>query len=239
MSIILRSEFATICGTTVAIVNVNVSRGKIIPCGEKDKYIDTENWTNKTFKKNYKTKSKKESNASVKRIIKSVPDQKPISEIYNEVVEKIEEPKPKTGTKAETEEEKQKRLKQNEDSEDEGNWTLRKTIADALKAEQQAEKERLNVEKMMGELIPFDLMKLILKTNIQDILKSFESELTNIASIYCDILAGGDRDKLAELTSKMQHTLHHIIKRVETTAGQEIKNVIEEFSESRSRGERK
>lgn len=241
MSIILRSEFATICKTTVAIVNVNVQRGKVIPCGDKEKYIDTENWTNKTFKKKSLENAKKklQGDLPVKEKQATVKE-KPIRQLYEEVVEKIEpEPKQRSGTKAETEEEKEKRKRQNEDSEDEGNWTLRKTIADALKAEQQAEKERLNVEKMMGELIPFDLMKIILKTNIQDILKSFESELTNLASIYCDILASGDREKLAELTSKMQTTLHHIIKRVETTSAQEIKNVIEEFSESRSRGERK
>lgn len=233
MAIVSRAEFATLCGKTVAIVNTNISRGKIIPCGDKEKFVDTENWTNKSFKRKAKGQPVK-----VKPAI--VIKEKPIQTLYKEVVETIEpEPKQRSGTKEETAEEKKKRLKQNEDSEDEGNWVLRKTIADALRAEQLAEKERLNVEKLMGELIPFDLMKIILKTNIQDILKSFESELTNIASIYCDILAGGDRDKLAELTSKMQHTLHHIIKRVETTAGQEIKNVIEEFSESRSRGERK
>jgi hypothetical protein len=232
MSIISRAEFATICGTTPAIVNTNVSRGKIIPCGEKDKNVDTENWTNKQFKKKCEDNAKKAKPVRVKKAVE------PIEEIYNKVVEKVE-PKPKSGTREETEEEKEKRKKQNEDSEEDGDWTRRKTVADALRAEQLAEKERLNVEKLMGQLIPFDLMKLIIKVNIQDILKSFVSESTNLASIYCDILADGDREKLAELTNKLQYTFETIVRRVETTTAKEIENVIEEFAESRTRGEKK
>ena len=87
--------------------------------------------------------------------------------------------------------------------------------------------------------MPVDLVEMILKVNVQDIFKTFENELINLGSIYCDILAGGNRDKLAEIVVKLRMKLSETIKRIELTAAQEIENVVEDYAETRNRGERK
>ena len=245
MAIVTRAEFASICNRTVAIINTNVSRKKISTL--PDKTIDTENPLNKIFFKKCKKEDadKLEEQRAEKRQAKSAPESSaaPISEpavrkLYEEVVEKVE-PKVERFTKVETPAEKKAREKQNEEDAELVDWKKRKEKADALKAERQAELAQLQVEKLMGSLMPVDLAEMMLKINIQDIFRTFEIELHNMASIYCDILAGGDRKKLAEIVSKLRLKLNEVIKRVEETAAQEIENAIEEYAEVRSRGERK
>ena len=78
-------------------------------------------------------------------------------------------------------------------------WDARKKRADALKAESSAEKEALAVKKMMGQLMPTELVEQILRINIQNIFKEFGAGSLNIASTYCDIMANGDRTLLGEI----------------------------------------
>jgi len=115
----------------------------------------------------------------------------------------------------------------------------RKRKADVIKAETDSELKKLQLEKMMGKLIPVDLMQGILKINIQNIFMSFDNELVNIASIYCDVMAGGDRSKLSDIVHKMRENLGRIISDTKLNAAKEIEGVINEYSEVRSRGERK
>lgn len=68
---------------------------------------------------------------------------------------------------------------------------------------------------------------------------SFENELVNIASVYCDILAGGDRSKLSEIVDLMRQHLSTVIKETKKNAAKEIRGAIDEYSVTRSRGERK
>lgn len=237
MSIVLRAEFATICKTTPAIVNTNVSRGKITVTGHNGKYVDTENALNKIFKKNQlaKAKADKAEQVAVKKTktaIKYDPPKPTTHQLYNEVVEKV-------GTKKESAAEKKAREKKNEEDEEDTNWDRRKKIADALKAEASAEKERLAVEKMMGLLIPVDLTQQIFSINIKNIIYTYEAHMINIASIYCDILAGGDRSRLAEITEKLREKLKYLTDQAQQTAAQEIENTIQDYAEVRNRGERK
>jgi len=115
----------------------------------------------------------------------------------------------------------------------------RKEYAATITAEKNAQLKTLAVEKMMGQLIPVDLLHRILKINIQSIFVNFENELQNIASIYCDILAGGDRSKLADIITMMRENLERIIKDSKTNSLKEIESTINEYAETRSRGQRK
>ena len=253
MSIITRAEFATICNRTILVINTNISRGKISVLKHDKSLIDTENVLNVIFKKkcqgldkgtiiNPNSKKAKEDKAKTIKL-EDIPKHEPypikpesvvrkkIEKAYGEVVEKYTAP--------ESEYEKNQRLKQNEEDSETVDWDRRKKIADTLKAEKQAELSNLQVEKMMGNLMPVDMVEQIIKVNLQDIFKTFENETINIASIYCDILAGGDRAKLSELINKLRHALSATIKKAEQVAAQEIENVINEYSESRNRGEKK
>ena len=254
MSVILRDEFAALCKTTLAVVNTNISRKKISTVVGDRKRIDTENPLNKIFKKRYVAMAKKkESDLKISDLkekvnpvlekkkkdfiqaptfrdaIKLVQDELGISD--EEIEEIYTEPESLADTK--------RREKQNEDDEENLDWDLRKKIADALKAERAAELAKLQVDKLMGNLMPLDMVEMILKVNIQDIFKTFENECINLGSIYCDILAGGNREKLSELIKHLREILSGTISRIEETTATEIENAIESYAEVRNRGERK
>lgn len=244
MSIVTRIEFAGLCQTTPAIINTNVSRKKISTVVGNKGMIDTENPLNKIFKKNQlalekvkKAESKKETFKKAGSFKEAITNAAGELGLDAEFVETVFEGE--TFTKEETAAQKKARLKQNENDKEIVDWETRKKIADALKAERAAELAQLQVDKLMGSLMPVDLVEMILKVNIQDIFKSFENELINLGSIYCDILAGGDRDKLSELIAKVRLKLNEIIEKTKRNSAQEIENVIEDYSDSRSRGERK
>lgn len=230
MSLLSRIEFSELNGVTTGYVNMYIKRKKIMLTS--DNRIDTENPVNKLFSKNLKANKsgKKKVATSVKK------ESEPIQKIYEKVVEPIKEVE---FTPKETATQKRIREKQNKESEEEVDWDKRKKIADALKAEKQAEKEALTVEKLQGQLIPIELMKTILKINIQGIIKTFESNLINTASIYCDVMAGGDRDLLAEVTEELRKDLQVNVSRAEDSSAQEIEIAINSFVEQRAVGEKK
>lgn len=245
MALVSRTEFAAICFTDVKKLNVYVSRKKVATVNGNKSLIDTLNPLNIIFARDMKKlyNEKIEHGRALKRKPKSTPKietvaqpevkdiKKEIEKLYDEVVEKY--------TPDETPTQKKAREKQNEEDGDVVSWDLRRKIAEAIKAEQAVELSRIQIDKLNGRLMPVDLVEAIIKVNIQNIFKSFENELINIASVYCDILAGGDRIKLSELITKMRKNLEYIISSTEKVAGQEIENVIEEYTEVRSRGERK
>ena len=237
MAILTRAEFAATCNRTVLVINTNISRNKISVIPPKGKMIDSENPLNKIFKKNCLQLDKKrlEEEKTKKKEAKveeqTVKEPEKLEEVYEKTVEIF--------TKQETPVQRKRREKQNSEDAESVNWDARKKKADALKADRAAELAQLQVEKMMGNLMPVDLVEMILKVNIQDIFKTFENELINLGSIYCDILAGGNRDKLAEIVTKLRMKLSETIKRIELTAAQEIENTVEDYAEVRSRGERK
>lgn len=233
MAIVTRKQYANNCNRSIGVINVNISRNLISVIPPDGKMIDTENPLNKIFEKNCARldKEKLEKQRAEKREAKKNPTPEEIKETYQQVVEVY--------TKPETEEQKTKRENQNKEDEVVVSWDLRKKIADTLKAEKSAELESLKLQKMQGNLMPVDLVKSIVKLNVQHILKTFENDAVTMASIYCDVLAGGDRSKLSEITKKLRISITDTVRRTEATAAQEIENVIEDFAEARSRGERK
>lgn len=236
MALVSRTEFAEICGVSTGYVNMYVKRKKItvLPTGQ----IDTENPLNIAFKRNLianRNKGVREKRIIEKKKVEIKESiEKQIAEQYKDIVQTVEVFTPK-----ETPKQRKQREKQNESDAEALSWDLRKKIADTLKAERSAEKEQLAVEKLMGNLMPVDMVEQITRVNTQDIFKSFENELVNLGSIYCDILAGGDRDKLAELIKKIRQKLEFVIQKTEKSSLQEIENVIQDYAEVRSRGEKK
>ncbi len=225
MSIVTRAEFAALCNRDVKFVNVYVSRKKVMPMLDDKSLIDTENPVNVLF-----AKEQKANDAKKKKEAKKPPSAAPIEKLYTDVVEVIEVEKPK----------RSRSTKKEIDQADEMlSWDARKKRADALRAESAAEKEKLQVEKMMGQLMPTELVQQILRINLQSIFKEFEAGCLNIASTYCDIMAGGDRVLLGNVTDKLREVLDDTIQRSKEVAEIEINNAIEEYAETRNRGERK
>jgi len=212
MAEVTRNEFAAICNVAVNLINTYVGRKKInvLP----NKLIDTEDVLNKIFSQNRKKLAIKKKGESKKIVSKKTTPDKP-------------EPK------------NRKTRAQKKEEEFIDNLSLRKLTADTEKSERDNELKKIQLEKMMGKLIPVDLVHGILKINVQNVFISFENELINLASIYCDIMAGGDRSKLSEIIDLMRQNLHRIISETKNNAAKEIEGVINEYSETRSRGEKK
>lgn len=225
MALLSRKEFAAMCHTTTAIVTTNIRRGKII---EFEKKIDTENVLNEAFFNKYIAKSKAKE--------EKLPTSKEIDKLYKETVETLE-----VAAKKEVEQKqaKARRKKNNEETAAGFDWDLRKKKADALLQERKAEQAQLQLEKMAGKLIPVDLVFSIIKVHNTDIFATFQNDAENLASIYCDILAAGDRKKLAEIVDKLNFKLDDIIKRAKDVAIASIENAVEEYAQTRNRGERK
>jgi len=227
MAELSKDEFAAICRTTPGVINTNIHRNKLVYDIESKK-LDTDDPINKAFFKKYQKlheeKTKKE------RISKSITD------AYDQVVEKVTTDVSK---KIKSNEVTEKKTKSREKSQAVVDWAERKLQADTLLQEARAEKEKLNLEKLAGKLIPVDLVFNILNIHNHDIFATFQNDAENLASVYCDILAGGDRKKLSEITTKLSEKLDDAVRRAKEVSMSSIENAIDEYREVRSRGEKK
>ena len=225
MGIYSRKEFASLCHTTAAVVSTNIQRGKIV---EFEKTIDSDNAINKRFFNKYFKKHQEEIQAS-KRV-------KEIEQNYDDVVEKVVA---KATQKTKETKTNAARKKQNKKAEESVDWDLRKKKAETLLKERQAEKEQMQLEKLAGKLMPVDLVFSIIKSHNTEIFATFHNDAENLASVYCDILAAGDRKKLSEISEKLSVKLNDAIKRSKEVALSSIEAAIDDYSETRNRGERK
>ena len=223
MALLNKEEFAAICRTTVGVINTNIHRGKIVYISE-DKIIDSEDALNKAFFKKYKKKHEDE--VTKQRVSDKVET------LYEAVVEKATD-------KIEKKQSNKRQKESAEKSKDTLEWAERKLQADTLLVEARAEKEKLNLEKLAGKLMPIDLVFSVLNIHNHDILATFQNDAENLASVYCDILANGDRKKLAEITTKIGEKLNNAVNRAKEVALASIENAIEEYQEVRNRGEKK
>ena len=229
MSLYTRKEFAAVCRTTAAVVTTNINRGKIVLF---DKKIDSDNRINVAFFNKYYNKYEDElKKEKVKNNSKET-----VEELYNKVVEKVSTKVNNTKKEEAEEDRRQKAIKESSVVED---WDLRKKKAETLLKERQAEKEKMQLEKLAGKLLPTDLSFNIVRIHNQSIFATFQNDLENQASIFCDILAGGDRKLLAQINEKLSSLLSAAVANAEEVAEQSIKNAVNEYAQTRNRGERK
>lgn len=229
MAFLTRKEFAALCHTTVLIVNSNKARGKIIV--NDDGLINTNNALNKNFFERYNNRfneekknpesivQKKEADlekkTSKKRVKKSSAKNKKSSRVNN--------------SNSDIDDASQKTVE----------WMERKKKADALLVEYRAEHEKLKMDKLAGKLIPVDLVFRILNIHNKSIFSAFQSDSENLASVYCEILAEGDRKKLAEIMHKISEIINNLVDKSKDLAEMELDNAIAEYSETLNRGQRK
>lgn len=223
MADLSKDEFAAICRTTSAVINTNIHRGKLI-YDIATKKMDSDDPINKAFFKKYKKLNEE------KQAMEKVNEK--INTLYDEVVEKATV----KVAKKQTEDVKKKSKEKSQELVD---WTERKLVADTLLQEARAEKEKLNLEKLAGKLIPVDLVFNIINIHNHDIFATFQNDAENLASVYCDILAGGDRKRLSEITGKLSEKLDDAVRRAKEVSISSIEMAVDEYSEVRSRGEKK
>jgi hypothetical protein len=223
MALLNKKEFAAICRTTTAVIDTNISRGNIIYLKE-DKLVDSDDPVNRGFFLRYERLHNDKQ--SKEKLVKKIEAD------YEEVVEKVTEKVTKKEAATRVTESKKKSKVTND-------WYERKLQADTLLQEARAEKENLNLEKAAGKLIPVDLVFDILNIHNHDIFATFQNDAENLASVYCDILAGGDRKKLSEITTKLSEKLDDVVRRAKEVSMSSLEMAIGDYQEVRSRGEKK
>lgn len=230
MSLVSRKEYAAISKTKVSNVNVYVSRGKVIV--ENDGLIDTENPINKIASDNWiKLHFEKE-------------EKKKLDELRRQAQEKVQSENNIKGYEKPKTEKAVKRGRKPKSKADKYTEELlsmdqRKKQADTLLQERKAEVEKLKLDKMAGKLIPVDLVFQVLNIHNKSIFATFQSDVENLASIFCEILAEGDRSKLSDVTQKISEKLVETVNKSKDLAELELDNAVAEYAETRSRGERK
>lgn len=240
MAKLTRKEFAALCHTSTGSIGVYISRKQIIEEEDRNgKFIDTENEKNRLFfnKRQTKFEAEKVGPGAVKKPPKKTTVKVPKKEATEETPKKKQTPKkPAKG--------KRKSILPDFDPNDNSysedmEWESRKKKADAILQEARAEKEQLAVQKLAGQLLPIDMVLSIMQTHNREIFATFQNDTENLASIYCDILAGGDRKKLAALNKKLAEKLEDTIRRAGDVAKASIDNLVEQYRQTRNRGERK
>lgn len=115
---------------------------------------------------------------------------------------------------------------------------IAKKRADLMLVERNAEVKKMQLEKIMGNTIPLDLGMSIWAINIKSVYKSLHSQLKNMASTYVEIL-GGTKDDYNKIMQEMENHLNNAKTFAAENAKRDIDALVEEYSEVRSRGDRK
>lgn len=240
MSDVNRKIFAELAGLSSGNLSNYIKRGKIIP--NDDGTIDTEFELNKIFLENRKKlKEEKDNPKPKKEVIQDLPfleEFMEVEEIPDPEPEKIQQPKAK-------EEYRPKKLvlpaKEkvvhppveiilNGEKANAKELALRKQVADVLKVERDAEKKKLEIEKLQGKLMPIELVEQILSINLNIVFKEFEASIFSQVQMF---IPSNDREEIASATEKIRFSLADVIQKAREESSDQIEAVINDYSQAR------
>ena len=110
-----------------------------------------------------------------------------------------------------------------------------------LKLETMRRKARLlqiQEEKLNGELIPTELVKTIFSVQFQTITKTFYQAADQMSVDWLKRFKGDPKD-LPKIKADLIKSINGAVDRAKKESSIEIKNIVNEFSEKRGKGERK
>ena len=246
MSEILRQvEFAAALGVTSASIAMALRNKKLIR--REDKTYDIDDPTNQLWirdqialGKNFEMTKvyEKRSNQKYNRI--TPPGKK--RQVYK-LKEVVVEPKPKPEPKK-TEPTKKPKPKPKPKTEkryfttSDEEYIQKKRALDLKQAQNRVKLDELKIKKIEGALIPFDAVKSVFMYAVETFRSTYMQEVDALTNIYIKIL-GGDQVQYAELQKDLQEKINAIQKQVKSDLMQGIDSIQKEYSEVRSRGERK
>lgn len=250
MPLVNRTQFAELCGwfgDDVKKLNVYISRGKVSVSLANKKLIDTENAKNSAFISQWvmanglKAKGidiprpSKESKAEKpKPIVKTGSANLPAPSSPG-VTRPVVRPEPS----AQPKEIKRKEAYQQAKDQQYADLEVEKKEKEMQMLDLKIQREELLLNKSAGQLLPIDLVTGILKRHAGVFLKNFEKGCDNIASIYCNIMAGGDPKMLVRISEHMKKELSTCVLNAGRDADQEVDILVDEFSQTLLRGQRK
>jgi len=98
--------------------------------------------------------------------------------------------------------------------------------------------ESLKIGKVEGSLLPVDAVQTLFLWAVKDFQKTYEQETDSLASIYIKNL-GGDKKDFIEIKKSLMSKLSFIGETYKENLLNGLENAIAEYSEVRSRGERR
>lgn len=240
MSDVNRMIFAELAGLTSGNLSNYIKRGKVIP--NDDGTIDTEFELNKIFLENRrKLKEEKEKPKPKPEVIQDLPFLDEVME-----VEDIPESEPENIQKPKAKEEyrpkklvlpaKEKVVQPpveiilNGEKVNAKELALRKQVADVLKVERDAEKKKLEIEKLQGKLMPIELVEQILSINLNIVFKEFEASIFSQVQMF---IPSNDREEIASATEKIRFSLADVIQKAREESSDQIEAVINDYSQAR------
>lgn len=243
MSDVNRKIFAELAGLSSGNLSNYIKRGKIIP--NDDGTIDTEFELNKIFLENRKKlKDEKDNLKPKEEVIQDLP-------FLEEVMEEVEiEPEPEPILEPQVFPQKKEKkpsklllpVKEkaaatppveiilNGEKVNAKELALRKQVADVLKVERDAEKKKLEIEKLQGKLMPIELVEQILSINLNTVFKEFEASIFSQVQMF---IPSNDREEIATATEKIRFSLADVIEKAREESADQIEAIINDYSQSR------
>ena len=243
MSDVNRKIFAELAGMSSGNLSNYIKRGKIIP--NDDGTIDTEFELNKIFLENRKKlKDEKDNPKPKKELIQDLP-------FLEDVMEELEiEPEPEPILEPQVFPQKKEKkpsklllpVKEkaaatppveiilNGEKVNAKELALRKQVADVLKVERDAEKKKLEIEKLQGKLMPIELVEQILSINLNTVFKEFEASIFSHVQMF---IPSNDREEIATATEKIRFSLADVIEKAREESADQIEAIINDYSQSR------
>jgi hypothetical protein len=117
-------------------------------------------------------------------------------------------------------------------------FELRKRKADLDVKETESAIKQMQLHKIAGNTLPLDMVENVMTINFKAVFKSVHSQLKNIAMVMVQQL-GGSKDDLNSIMIEMENILDNAVKDSKKKSAVDIEKLIDEYSEIRSRGERK
>ena len=243
MSDVNRKIFAELAGLSSGNLSNYIKRGKIIP--NDDGTIDTEFELNKIFLENRKKlKDEKDNPKPKKELIQDLP-------FLEDVMEEVEiEPEPEPILEPQVFPQKKEKkpsklllpVKEkaaatppveiilNGEKVNAKELALRKQVADVLKVERDAEKKKLEIEKLQGKLMPIELVEQILSINLNTVFKEFEASIFSQVQMF---IPSNDREEIATATEKIRYSLADVIEKAREESADQIEAIINDYSQAR------
>lgn len=234
MAIVSRQDFADMCGDSVKLLNVYISRKKVILHDSDGKLIDTENMINMLYKKKRKeiNKSKKEDGVILNSIPPNPRKNKPFDEDDPEENE-LPPPLDKSFISEAMSVSSRSGSSAGIVGENMQAWIHKKMKGDADLVALRVEKEQLLLDKAAGKLVPVEIAADVLRSQAKTIFANFEKAIENIASIYCQIMANGDMSMYTRIVESGQKELSNAISRAGADADKDLDTILTNYTDNK------
>jgi hypothetical protein len=235
MPIVSRYEFSDLCGDRRDALATYIRRQKVVLVPGDGKMLDTEDPINKDFiEKRQKFNLRKQG----KNSFAEKPSEK------QELSERKQRGRPLKGHErpkdpADVQKKEKQISEQAQISRIRLDQDMQKKALEIENLELAKQQKMLQLNKAAGELIPVDLMRGVLKRHADSINKSFEKGIETLVIIMTQTLAGGDQKVRTKFIGMAKETLSKSISDAGTMAAEEINILVDEFSQTLSRGQRR